>query len=107
MSDNLDEIRKTIYYRYFFPDWMFKDANKGTMFERSAAMRHNVSMRRFLLIYIWRWLTITLMGFGVGAFCEKVLHVITLRDTFFTASSCAVAIVVFIWGMWLLLGKEE
>jgi formate hydrogenlyase subunit 4 len=43
-------------YRYFFYAWLFHDADLGTLWERSAALRHNREAARWLPLYLFRWL---------------------------------------------------
>ncbi len=44
------------FYRYFFYGWRFKDADFGSSWERSAALRHNCAQARWLPFYMFRWL---------------------------------------------------
>jgi hypothetical protein len=43
-------------YRYFFYAWLFRDADLGNTWERSAALRHNREQARWLPTYLFRWL---------------------------------------------------
>jgi hypothetical protein len=47
-----------LLYRYVWPMWMFRDANRGSAVERAAAYRHNRSVRRHLPGYAGKWLLI-------------------------------------------------
>jgi hypothetical protein len=45
---------RRLLYR-FFDEWLFRDVNQGTVWERSAAWRHNREQARWLLCrYITR-----------------------------------------------------
>lgn len=39
---------RTLLYRYFFFGWLFKDASRGNLFERSAAWRFNQAHAHWL-----------------------------------------------------------
>ena len=45
----------TLLYRYWFFGWIFRDAARGTPFERAAALRHNAERARWLPTYMRRW----------------------------------------------------
>ena len=47
---------RTLLYRYFFFDWLFKDVSRGDLMARSAAWRFNQSRAHWLLTYMRRWL---------------------------------------------------
>lgn len=42
-------------YRYFFYDWLFRDADSGSERERAVALRHNREQAKWLPVYIRRW----------------------------------------------------
>jgi hypothetical protein len=46
---------RTRLYRYFFYAWLFRDADRGSSLERSAALRHNLSQAKWLPLYLLRW----------------------------------------------------
>jgi hypothetical protein len=48
---------------YLNPFSLFKDASKGTMLVRDAALRYNHAMRWILVTYIQRWLLIAAGSF--------------------------------------------
>jgi hypothetical protein len=60
-----------LIYRYFFFGWMFRDVTRGSFLERAAAWRTNHEMRKYLPIYLRRWLVIFLSGYGLGVLFEK------------------------------------
>jgi len=63
----------TLLYRYFFYGWLFRDASRGSMWERSAAWNHNREQSRWLPTYLRRWGAITVLLFSLGAACEVTL----------------------------------
>ena len=44
-----------LLFRYLWPFWMFKDANRGDRVARAAAYRHNRGMRIYLPGYLLKW----------------------------------------------------
>jgi len=56
----------SLLYRYFFFDWLFSDVSRGSLLERAAAWRSNREMRRYLPVYLRRWLVIFIGGYGMG-----------------------------------------
>lgn len=61
---------RTLLYRYFFFDWLFRDVNRGNLFERSAAWRHNQTQAHWLLTYMRRWFVLGLLLYGGGFVVE-------------------------------------
>ena len=45
----------TTVYRYFFYGWLFRAADRGSLLERAAAVRHNRERARWLPTYLRRW----------------------------------------------------
>ena len=66
-------IDPDLLYRFFFYGWLFRDASRGSMWERSAAWNHNREQCRWLPTYLRRWGAITVLLFSVGALCEATL----------------------------------
>ena len=64
---------RTLLYRYFFFGWLFRDVNRGNLFERSAAWRHNQAQARWLPTYMRRWLVIGGLAYAGGVFVELVV----------------------------------
>jgi hypothetical protein len=56
----------TLLYRYFFYDWLFRDASRGSAFERSAALRYNIEQSRWLPLYLKRWTVMTVSFYATG-----------------------------------------
>jgi hypothetical protein len=59
-------------YRYFFYEWLFRDADSGTEWERSAALRHNQQQARWLPTYLFRWLVLGTIVVTLQQVCETV-----------------------------------
>jgi hypothetical protein len=83
---------KILLYRYFFFGWLFLDASKGNLYERSAAWRHNQVQARWLTTYLRRWLFVGVMMYGLGAVCETLLHAQMLSAFFFVPMAVSVSI---------------
>jgi hypothetical protein len=62
-----------LLYRYFFFGWLFRDVNRGNLFERAAAWRHNQAQARWLPTYMRRWLVLGALSFAGGVFVEVVV----------------------------------
>ena len=80
---------------YLWPFGSYRDANRGSMMERAAALRHNQRLSRSLPTYINRW--------ALSASVELVMTEVapaTLVPVFallFTVSFCALILMVRIW----------
>lgn len=61
-----------LLYRYWFYGWLFRDVNRGTVFEQAAARRHNRDLSRWLPTYLRRWSVLGLLSY-VGGLCIETL----------------------------------
>jgi hypothetical protein len=57
-------------YRYWFYGWLFRDVNRGSLYERAAARRHNRSRSHWLPTYLRRWTVLGVLCFAIGASLE-------------------------------------
>ncbi len=57
-------------YRYWFYGWLFVDVNRGSLFDRAAARRHNQARSVWLPTYLKRWTLLGLMCFVIGSGLE-------------------------------------
>jgi hypothetical protein len=55
-----------LLYRYWFYGWLFADVNRGSLFERDAAIRHNRSCSRWLPVYLRRWTLLGALTYAMG-----------------------------------------
>jgi hypothetical protein len=92
---------RTLLYRYFFFGWLFRDVSQGTLFERSAAWRHNQAQARWLLTYMRRWLACGLLLYGLGCLAELVLAQPTLSALFYVPGALSVPVNAVIGAAWL------
>lgn len=80
---------QSLWYRYFFYSWLFRDASRGSLWERSAAWRHNQHQARWLPCYMKRWAVLGLMLFGCAAFVEQILGCPVLSAFLYVPSALA------------------
>jgi hypothetical protein len=59
-------------YRYFFYQWLFRDAAAGSLFEQAAALRHNRSQGRWLPLYMLRWAVLGAALAALEAWAERL-----------------------------------
>lgn len=50
-----DRSLTQLLFLYLWPFWMFKDASRGSLYERAAAYRHNRDKRMYLPGYAMKW----------------------------------------------------
>lgn len=92
---------RTLLYRYFFFGWLFRDANRGSVFERAAAWRHNQQQARWLPTYMRRWLWWGLALYGLGGLVEGVLAAPLLSALFYIPSALSVPVNAVIGAAWV------
>jgi len=80
---------RTLLYRYFFFGWLFKDASRGNLFERSAAWRFNQAHAHWLLAYT------------LGGVLELGLNTPGLSVLFYVPSALSVPVNVVIGVLWI------
>lgn len=98
----------TLLYRFLFFDWLFRDMTKATtLLERRVVWQHNRQMRKYLPLYLWRWLVITLIDVGLGSLFEHLLQSGLVAAWFFTWSCITVTGMAVIALMWILLGNAD
>ncbi len=90
-----------LLYRYFFFDWLFKDAGRGTVFERAAAWRHNHEQARWLPLYMWRWMCLGLLLYALGGIVELLLKLPGLSSFFYVPASLSVPVNAVIGVAWV------
>ena len=95
----------TLLYRYFFFGWLFKDVNKGSVFERSAALRHNRDMARWLPTYMRRWLWCGLGFYLLGGMFEWMLNAPGVSVLFYVPSALSVPVNAVIGAAWTLIAS--
>jgi hypothetical protein len=92
---------RTLLYRYFFFGWLFLDVNRGNVFERAAAWRHNRAQARWLPTYMRRWLWCGVVFYGMGGFFEMLLNAPGLSVLFYVPSALSVPVNAVIGAAWV------
>ncbi len=92
---------RTLLYRYFFFGWLFKDVNRGNVFERGAAWRHNQAQARWLPTYMRRWLWCGVILYGLGQVAEWLLNAPGLSVLFYVPSALSVPVNAVIAAAWI------
>lgn len=92
---------RTLLYRYFFFDWLFRDVSRGSMLERAAAWRHNRMQAQWLPTYMRRWLVSGLLLSALGSFVEMVLGAPVLSAFFYVPGVLSVPVNAVIAAAWV------
>lgn len=95
-----------VYLRYLFPPFVFKDAGKGSIFERAAALKYNKEHRDWLMLYTWRWIAIAGISWMFGRLWD-LLNVDIMTNLAYAISCCSLTLgwlwLVLFW----ILGMKE
>jgi hypothetical protein len=91
---------RTLLYRYFFFDWLFRDVRRGTLLERAAAWRHNRQQARWLPTYLRRWLGCGALFYALGLLVEAGLGATFASSVFYVSGVLSVpvnAVIAMAW----------
>ncbi|MEJ7932362.1 hypothetical protein WG922_20485 [Ramlibacter sp. AN1015] len=91
----------TLLYRYFFFGWLFRDVNRGNVFERAAAWRHNRAQAHWLLLYMRRWWSWGLGFYLLGCVVELALNAPGWSALFYVPGALSVPVNAVIGAVWL------
>ena len=103
-TSRTDQSGKAFYllaYRYLFFDWLFRDVNRGSSLERAAAWRSNREMRRYLPIYLRRWVILIVCSYALGAMFESWPSLSHAAAFFYCVTSVSVAMAMLIVRSWV------
>ena len=103
MRGQAPEPLRLLLYRYFFFNWLFRDVNHGSFLERAAAWRANQEMRRYLPVYLRRWVIIFLGGYGLGVLFEKGFTLIYAAACCYSSSCISASVIFVIVFSWIAL----
>jgi len=92
---------RTLLYRYFFFDWLFKDVRSGDLFERAAAVRYNREQARWLPVYTLRWLWWGLLFYALGGGAELILEAPSVSTVLYAISGLSLPFTVAIGVAWV------
>ena len=96
-------MHRSLLYRYLFYGWLFRDAGRGSLWQRAAALQHNREQAHWLPTYMRRWLVIGAALFALAWFVEMVLGWLTLSAFLYVPSVLSLpfnAVTVLGW-FWL------
>ena len=100
-TDQSTEAFHLLVYRYLFFDWLFRDVNHGSSLERAAARRFNREMRRYLPIYLRRWVVLVVSSHALGALFESGLSLSHAAALCYCVTSVSAAMAILIVRSWL------
>lgn len=98
---------RTLLYRYFFFNWLFKDAGQGDLFERAAISRYNRQQARWLPTYMLRWVSWSLLFYLLGEGAERVLDLPALATWLYAIGSLGVAFCVMAATAWVGITQRQ
>ena len=94
---------RTLLYRYFFYGWLFRDVQRGSVWERAASWRHNREQARWLPTYMRRWSLVAALLFALALLVEVALQQPAVSALLYVPSALTVpfnAVTVVCW--WFL-----
>ena len=91
----------SLLYRYFFFGWLFEDVNQGSVFERSAAWRHNQAQARWLPTYMRRWMWCGVVFYGLGGLVESLLQFPGVSVLFYVPCALSIPVNAVIGAAWV------
>jgi len=90
---------RVLIYRFMFFSWLFRDVNRGNLFERHAAWQHNVDASRWLPLYLSRWLVSGSLLLGLGALIEQKIDAPIMSTIFYVPCALSASVSAVIVGM--------
>lgn len=94
------EPGRSVWYRYFFWQWLFRDVCVSDPWQRAAARSHNLQRRMYLTVYMRRWSGLCLFHFAAGCLLEPWF--LLLAAAFFCSfamSTCVLTTAAVSWVM--------
>ena len=89
-----------LLYRYWFYGWLFRDVNRGSVFERAAARRHNQARSVWLPTYLRRWTALGVLCYAIGWTIEPHAPA-PIALPFFVACALAVPVNAVTLAAWI------
>ncbi|MBF6987343.1 MULTISPECIES: hypothetical protein [Cupriavidus] len=96
---------RTLLYRYFFFNWLFRDASQGSRAERAHAWHFNKARAHWLPTYMRRWLWCGVFFYAAGSVVEGVLCAPVLSALFYVPGALSVPVNVVIMVVWIGLKR--
>jgi hypothetical protein len=98
---------RALLYRYWFYDWLFRDASRGTLLERSSALRYNRQQARWLPTYLRRMTVLGLICYAMAAFIEVALDAPRMSAPFYVTTALTVPYNVVTGVCWWVLTQRQ
>lgn len=95
------ESQHSLLYRYFFFSWLYRDVDRGSWLERSAAWRYNKAHAHWLLTYLKRWVVLDCTAFAAGCLTSLAFQGHWICVPFFLLFSLAMSVISVIVVAWL------
>lgn len=92
---------RTLLYRYFFFGWLFRDLQRGDLFQLAAVRRHNRAQARWLPLYMLRWAWLGLAFYGFASLGELVLGAPDAARWLYAGSAMCLAVSVTSLTAWV------
>lgn len=105
-----DHSSASVLYRYFFFDWLLRDVRGATDLERGLAIHHNRRAARWLPTYMYRWLWITLVAYGLAGAFDVLLHLPDVASCFYVGGGLGIIVniaLVTAWAGLTQLGQKS
>ncbi len=102
----MESLARSLLYRYWFFEWLFRDASRGTLLERQAALRYNRERAAWLPLYIRRWSCLAAGLFLVGSGLESA-DLVGLAAFVFLLAIVSTPVIAVAAAGWLILGRHS
>lgn len=96
-----DRLDRSIWYRYFFWQWLFRDVRVPDPWQRAAARAHNFSCRMHMPVYVRRWAGLSLFHLLAGCVLEPTF--LMLSVVFFCSFAMSTCILTTAAVSWMML----
>lgn len=91
---------RSVWYRYFFWQWLFRDVRVSDPWQRAAARAHNLRQRMHLPVYLRRWMGLSAFHFVAGSVLEpSALMLAAVFFCSFAMSTCVLTTAAVSWVM--------
>jgi hypothetical protein len=100
-------MHTSLLYRYLFYGWLFRDAGRGTVWQRAAALRHNRAQAHWLPTYMRRWLVIGAALFALAWLVEMALPWSALSAILYVPSVLSLPFIVVTALCWWWLTSDR
>ena len=95
------QAARSVWYRYFFWQWLFRDMRVADPWQRAAARAHNLNQRMHMPVYMRRWMGLTAFHFMAGSILEP--WALMLAAVFFCSFAMSTCVLTTAAVSWLML----